>query len=141
MIGSVYSDEGTPYPLVAGDTGLQQIWVDYIEAHEEQLPGRMFNDVLWGGYLAYRLHPRQQVFVHGFNDHLGRAHMELFLRIERAAPGWEGSLATKEVGWVLHRPGSRLSRALEATGRWQERYRDEVAVLYVRDPSNTGATP
>ena len=36
VIGTVFSDEGSPYPLVAGDTGLQQIWVDYIKAHNDR---------------------------------------------------------------------------------------------------------
>ena len=36
VIGTVFSDEGAPYPLAAGDTGLQQIWVDYIKAHNER---------------------------------------------------------------------------------------------------------
>ena len=36
VIGTVFSDQGAPYSLMAGDTGLQQIWVDYIKAHNER---------------------------------------------------------------------------------------------------------
>ena len=52
VIGSVYSDEGTPYPLVAGDTGLQQIWIDYIEAHNERDLEKIaeINAEDWTGY-------------------------------------------------------------------------------------------
>lgn len=52
VIGTVYSDEGTPYPLVAGNTGLQQIWVDYIKAHNERDLEKIaeINAEDWTGY-------------------------------------------------------------------------------------------
>ncbi len=52
VIGTVYSDEGTPYPLVAGDTGLQQIWVDYIKAHNDRDLEKIaeINAEDWTGY-------------------------------------------------------------------------------------------
>ena len=36
VIGTVFSDEGAPYSLIAGDTGLQQIWLDYIKSQNDR---------------------------------------------------------------------------------------------------------
>ena len=53
VIGTVYSDDGGPNQLFAGNTDKQQIWVDYIEAHNERdldrIAGVNVDD--WEGYL------------------------------------------------------------------------------------------
>ena len=36
VIGTVYSDDGTANKLLAGNTDKQQIWVDYIQAHNDR---------------------------------------------------------------------------------------------------------
>ena len=36
MIGTVFPDQGWPYPLVPSDAGLQQIWGDYIKTHNDR---------------------------------------------------------------------------------------------------------
>ena len=52
VIGTVFSDEGAPYSLIAGDTGLQQIWVDYIKAHNDRDLEKIaeINAEDWTGY-------------------------------------------------------------------------------------------
>lgn len=35
-IGTVYLEDGTANPIIAGDTTNQQIWVDYIQAHNDR---------------------------------------------------------------------------------------------------------
>ena len=53
VIGTVYSDDGTPNQLFAGNTDKQQIWVDYIQAHNDRdLDGiATMNADDWEGYL------------------------------------------------------------------------------------------
>ena len=53
VIGTVFSDEGAPYSLIAGDTGLQQIWLDYIKAHNDRDLEKIaeVNAEDWIGYL------------------------------------------------------------------------------------------
>ena len=36
VIGTFVSDDGTSNQLLAGDTDKQQIWVDYIQAHNDR---------------------------------------------------------------------------------------------------------
>ena len=36
IIGSSIADDGKTSPLVAGDTALEQIWLDYIVAHNDR---------------------------------------------------------------------------------------------------------
>ena len=53
IIGTVFSDDGAANPLVAGDTALQQIWVDYIQAHNDRDLEKIaaINAEDWAGYL------------------------------------------------------------------------------------------
>ena len=53
VIGTVYSDDGTTNQLLAGNTDKQQIWVDYIQAHNDRdLDGvAAVNAGDWEGYL------------------------------------------------------------------------------------------
>ena len=53
VIGTVYSDDGTPNQLLAGNTDTQQIWVNYIQAHNDRdLDGiAAVNADDWEGYL------------------------------------------------------------------------------------------
>ena len=53
IIGTVFSDDGAANPLVAGDTALQQIWVDYIQAHNDRDLAKIaaINAEDWTGYL------------------------------------------------------------------------------------------
>ena len=52
VIGTVFSDDGSPYSLLAGDTALQQIWVDYINAHNDRDLKKIarINAENWTGY-------------------------------------------------------------------------------------------
>ncbi|MEL0136993.1 MAG: hypothetical protein VW806_05950, partial [Halieaceae bacterium] len=53
VIGIVFSDDGTAYPLVAGNTDTQRIWLDYIQAHNDRDLGKIaeINADDWEGYV------------------------------------------------------------------------------------------
>ncbi|MEK9528334.1 MAG: hypothetical protein VW757_06345 [Halieaceae bacterium] len=53
VIGTVFSDDGTPNELVAGNTEKQQIWVDYIQAHNDRDLDKIadINADDWAGYV------------------------------------------------------------------------------------------
>ena len=53
IIGTVFSDDGTPNELVAGNTDKQQIWVDYIQAHNDRNLEKIadINADDWEGYV------------------------------------------------------------------------------------------
>ena len=53
VIGSAISDDGTSNPLMAGDIAKQQIWLDYIQAHNERDLEKIaeINADGWEGYV------------------------------------------------------------------------------------------
>lgn len=54
VIGSINSKEGEPKPIVAGDTSNQQVWMDYIKAHNDRDLDKIaaINAEDWEGYAS-----------------------------------------------------------------------------------------
>ncbi len=104
-------------------------------------PGRLFNYLDWGGYLAYRLAPRGQIFVDGrFGIYPATVYRDYFT-ISEAEPGWEQRLAAYGVdALVLDRQAQRpLIRGLATSADWLPVYCDARAVVYW--PAGSGAAP
>ena len=99
IIGTVFSDDGAANPLVAGDTALQQIWLDYIQAHNDRDLEKIaaINAEDWAGYL-----PDGNI-VKG-ND----AHIEFLDAWFKSSdnPSWE-------VKWMVTNSGSSNGEAVE----------------------------
>jgi hypothetical protein len=95
--------------------------------------GEMFNPYNWGGYLIWELYPDYRVFVDGRTDLYGDAFLREYLRVQLARPGFEDTLAEYGVNLVLTYSDDALSAQLACDGGWEEVYRDEVAVIWVRE--------
>ena len=99
IIGTVFSDDGAANPLVAGDTALQQIWVDYIQAHNDRDLEKIaaINAEDWAGYL-----PDGNI-VKG-----NAAHIEFLDAWFNSSdnPSWE-------VKWMVTNSGSSNGEAVE----------------------------
>lgn len=104
--------------------------VDYLESHPAQ--GRMFNEYTWGGYLEYRMFPSQRVFIDGDNDFFGEALVREYLDVIHARGDWRGILAKYQVDWVIVPPERALAVELGRLVNWQEIYRDDNAVVWLR---------
>ena len=66
----------------------------------------------------------------------GECHDEFlrrYLEAQLARPGFEETLAEYDVNLVLTYPDDALSFRLECTGDWEEVYKDDVAVIWVRE--------
>jgi hypothetical protein len=100
---------------------------------EHRPPGEMFNPYNWGGYLIWSLYPDYRVFVDGRTDLYGDAFLREYLSVQLARPGFEETLAAYDVNLVLTYPDDTLSAQLACAGGWEEVYRDEVAVVWVRE--------
>jgi len=88
-----------------------------------------YNSYNWGGYLIWRGIP---VFVDGRADVYGDAFLFYYLQAFEIRQNWEEPLAEFDVSYVLMEKGSPLFALLEASGEWQEAYRDDLAQIYVR---------
>ncbi len=135
---------GLLYPLERWpiqDQALPVAAADYLAT----LPAtRLYNAMDWGGYLAWRLAPRQRIFVDGrFQLYAPELYRDYF-RIAAADPGWDQRLTAYGVdALVLGRDAQRpLLRALADDGRWRPVYCDSVAAVYLpRDRSGALEVP
>jgi hypothetical protein len=93
----------------------------------------MFNPYNWGGYLVWTLWPDYRVFVDGRTDLYGDALLRQYLEVQLGRPGFQDVLAEYNVNLVLTYPDDGLSVQLGCSVEWREVYRDEVAVIWVRE--------
>lgn len=100
--------------------------VDWLIENPQE--GRIFNQFTWGGYLLYREWPDQLVFIDGQTDFYGEALTREYERVISVSDGWENVLIKYDVDWVIIPSDSILADKL-AQQRWQELYRDAIAVI------------
>ena len=106
---------------------------DWLAAH----PGtgtRMFNEYVWGGYLADRFFPEpdRRVYVLSEGVLMGDAQLLRYDEVVTLGPGWRRILDADRVDYVIFDRGSALDGALAAEPGWRLAYRDATAVIYVR---------
>jgi hypothetical protein len=107
--------------------------VEAMETLEGDLPGkRVFNQFEWGGYLLFCCAPEVRVFIDGQTDYYGTELTRQYDEALNAGPGWEEILTRYDVDWALVRPEEPLAQVLAESERWDEVYRDDVAVAYAR---------
>jgi len=92
----------------------------------------IFSQDSWGGYLIYRLYPRNRVFVDDRHDLYGEEFLKDYLKSILLAPEWEKFLNQKHVNWALLPAESSLANMLEETSKWSRVYRDGTSVLLER---------
>ena len=102
--------------------------VAYFQANRP--PGNLFNSYNWGGYLLWHL-PEYPVFIDGRTDLYNDEIIGDWLQVVRAEPGWQETLDRWDVRLILLEPHYSVVGYLEQAG-WQEVYRDEKTVIYVR---------
>jgi hypothetical protein len=105
--------------------------VEWIEANQPQ--GRMFNHYNWGGYLIWRLWPDYRVFVDGRTDLYGDVFLRKYLKVQATKPGFGETLEEHDVSWVLMPTDDALPTQLACEPGWEQVYRDDVAVIYLRE--------
>ena len=100
---------------------------------ENRPKGELFNPYDWGGYALWSLYPQYRVFVDGRTDLYGDAFLRQYLQVQLGRPGFEEILDEYNVNLVLTYPDDMLSLQLKCVGGWEEVYRDDVAVVWVRE--------
>lgn len=103
--------------------------------HTNQVRGRVFNEMIWGGYLVWAW-PELKIFLDGGTDFFGGRIMHVHTWISSLQPGWRDSMAAFEVNLALLPPRGALAAELLRDPAWVPRYCDSTAVLL----SRTGAT-
>jgi hypothetical protein len=103
--------------------------VTWLESHPQQ--GQMFNDLNWGGYIAWRLWPDQKVFADSMADVTGELTRE-FEIASTLSTGWDDILSKYQVELIIMPPDSVLVRALQAEQNWTTLYQDDTAIVLRR---------
>lgn len=117
-------------PALAPETPVAA--VDWLTQHPE-LPGKMWNEVVFGSYLIYAL-PSRPVWIDTRVQVAYTAEqVEEYFFVQSAQPGWEEYLEKNGVNLlVLAGAQGHLVKAAERSSHWCGEYRDEVAVIFSR---------
>ncbi len=92
----------------------------------------MFNEFNWGGYLLFRLWPRELVFVDSQSDFYGEALMRNYQSILDGNAGSKLLLDEYQVEWAIIQTQSPLADLLSSDHEWAVVYLDKVAVIAAR---------
>jgi hypothetical protein len=102
----------------------------------ERLPGPLFNDFDWGGYLIWAL-PDYPVSIDGRTNLYGEKRLERSMDTWNAEAGWENDPDLAKARVVIA-PKKRSGQATPLTERlrgspeWEKRFEDNTAVVFVR---------
>ncbi|RIK53850.1 MAG: hypothetical protein DCC59_05930 [Chloroflexi bacterium] len=103
---------------------------DWLETHPQS--GNMFNDFNWGGYLLFRVWPRDKVFLDSQTDFYGEALAREYETALTAGEGWESVLEKYAARWTIIRADSPLAKALSRDRAWELIYSDAIASVFKR---------
>ncbi len=105
---------------------------------EQNLPGPIFNDMILGGYLTYRLYPEHQLFAD--NRVLAPRIQNEYMKISTSEEIWRR--AEQKYGFrtvILSHLGvpadTALRPILARDSKWRQVYIDPLAVVFVKLPS------
>jgi hypothetical protein len=90
--------------------------------------GKMFNDLNWGGYLAFHLWPGQLTFIDSMADVTGEVTMQYETAIT-LADNWHDIFEEHNIEWAIIESNSPLASALEKEYQWQVLYEDDTAII------------
>jgi uncharacterized protein with PQ loop repeat len=109
--------------------------VEWLEAHPE-VPNPLWNQYVYGSYLAYAL-PGRPVWIHTMFEAYSREHWERYLAVSAARYDWQKLLDEDGVNSMLLSVQSQdnLLSALRQSETWCEVYKDDDAAIFIRiDP-------
>ncbi len=113
------------------------VWpVEAAEALRTQLGGgssngRVFNDMLYGGYLIYHV-PAARVFIDDRCELYGDWGLTQYASIHRRPALLDGPAIRDGIAYALVQTGSRADRYLNRTPGWEPLHHDPTASLYHR---------
>jgi hypothetical protein len=123
--------------------------VDFVE--RERLPGNLFNAYVFGGYIAWRLHPGTPIFIDGRNEVFAELGREL-VQARTDSRRWSALLEHHDIGHAILEyaptleqttivdPGGGAPRVVERPSsynkfprsRWALVFWDDTAMVLVR---------
>jgi hypothetical protein len=102
--------------------------VGYIEKHH--LPGPLYNDFTWGGYLIWRL-PQMRVANDGRTNVHGDARVEQDSKVWNGKPGWDSDPELAAANLIVADKKYALTELLRKDGRFRLVFEDKDAAVFV----------
>jgi hypothetical protein len=102
--------------------------VNYVKQH--QLPGPLFNDYDWGGFILWSL-PSLPVVMDGRVNLYGDEKFERSLNTWQGGKGWESDPDLMRAKVVIAQKDRRLTSLLRVNPNYRIVYEDKVAVVFV----------
>lgn len=100
--------------------------VTWLEKNPQQ--GNMFNNLNWGGYLAFHLWPKQLTFIDSMADVSGDVTMQ-YETVITLQEGWQDIFEQYNIEWAIIESNSGLAQTLESKYHWRVLYRDDISVI------------
>jgi len=101
--------------------------VDYVRRH--RLPGPLFNDYDWGGFLLWSL-PELPVVMDGRVNLYGDEKFERSLNTWSGGKGWETDPDLLRAKLIIAKSDRQLTNLLRASPKYRVAYEDKVAVVF-----------
>ena len=106
--------------------------VHYLQSHS--VPGPMYNDYGYGGYLLWATGPTHKVFIDGRGDFYEQAGVfQDYISIQDIHPNALAILRGYHINSCIIQRRSPLATLLRASSDWKEIYKDPLSAIFVRD--------
>ena len=116
----LWKDTADEFPVAA---------VEYIK--NKNLPGPLFNDWNWGGFLTWAL-PEIPVYVDSRTNLPGDEVLERSIAVWSGAPGWAEDPALSKARLIVANRNNSLTSLLRFDPRFRVLYEDGTAVVFVK---------
>jgi hypothetical protein len=106
--------------------------VHYLQQHS--VPGPMYNDYGYGGYLLWALGPKHKVFIDGRGDFYEQAGVfSDYISVQDIHPNALAILRSYRINSCFIPRKSSLATLLRARPGWTEVYKDPLSSIFVRN--------
>jgi hypothetical protein len=110
------------------------------QARIHRLPGPLFSEFAWGGYLIYAW-PEQKIFIDGGTDFFGEQIFREYVQIKQMRPSWRDLLERYHISLMLLEREKPFTYEVARDGRWMLWYCDSLAVVFRRSTMASAVTP
>ena len=134
----LFPSQPTLQKSIAKDYPVQA--VHYLRHHP--IPGRMFNNYGFGGYLVWALAPQHKVFIDGRGDIYEQAGVfSDYSDITGLRSDAFALLQSYRINFCLVSPNGGLATLLGASSHWKEVYKDDLSAIFVRQTTRPSPRP
>lgn len=113
--------------------------VQYLRHHS--VPGPMYNDYGFGGYLLWALGPEHKIFIDGRGDFYEQAGVfSDYINVQDIHPDALAILQTYDINSCIVQRESPLATLLRARSDWKEIYKDPLSSIFVTERHRPSAT-